>query len=1400
MEVKGTKNRFIKQISKLLACVMFLSSPLNALTVNAAVPTTVYLCKDFEEYTGTGKPPLGLGFTGNKDAIKTSGAIIGSGEGTGVELKIEDTVVPTQTPDIALTSTFSEEIIGEVIIAFDIKFSDANGSRFIEIQDSLKKGMTIANIQPDGKVVFGKDLKKVQLKKDAWQRLSFAIDFVGGQPKQSVTFYLDGIKQIGSSTGGTFEIPNTNFATGMGLMRVRPKRIANATGTFSTQIDNIAIYSGTELKTMEELKAINKPNSLMDVDNDLGISVANRLTGALVMVANSKNVLKDNIKEMNALNDENKPRKIKGEVYVPLNYIANYFGTTLNTDNIRSVVTPSQIIRTSNDTLVPIKVAEEQLGKKIYTDYKGRGLIVIGDNAAPFDDSQDKADVNVKPKDNEKFFIEEAIKEVVYDRPTGQEAMNVLRSSSNKGVHPRIIATEDDFARVKYLINLGDPTMTKWYGDIKKQGEKHLQMPVPTDDLPDGRRMIGSRQVGPLVINLGMLYHLSDDTAKKEAYKERIWQEVSTVAQFPSWNEDNEFLNTAEFMEGLAIAYDWLYEAWTPEQKAILEEAMIKKGLEKSLEAYNKNVWWMQTYPRANNWNAVCNGSTVLTVLAIGDIEKNITLASAETVTMEAFGAELLDVAFNALEDFILLEFTPDGAWAEGPSYWKYTLEYLVRFMASLESALGTAYGYDQTPGLNKTAYFPTYLSGPIGALNYGDASSNKVIASEALWVAKKYEDKLLNAIHLDNKIKYKNAGSEFEMLWYVPENYIPNQTLELDQYFSGTEVATFRSKWEDINTSFLGFKAGNNVVSHGHYDLGSFVFEALGQQWALDLGKDDYNLPGYSDYDNGRLNYYRLNPEGHNTLVINPDGGAQQNIKAFSKMERYESKPLGGLAIANLTEAYNKNVTDARRGVMLSSNRTRATIQDEVVLQAPSTAYWFMHTEAEIEVSEDGQSAILSKGGEKLWVGLKNESMGGNGDTVTAKFEVMAATPLPQSPNPTKQNQNVGIRKLFIKLNDVEDIKLAVTMIPVVGSLDELETNTAMVALDKWNIPDGELIIPVLSGVSIDGLSLAGFNEKVFSYTIELPLDRTKVPEVSIVYDKALYEVNITPTLELPGTTKVMVTSLTNPEIKSIYNFNFKLVPLNGEEERLEELVIKEVTASASQEDKGNTEDKAIDGDLDTYWGAEGDQWIQFDLGEAKTINSVGIAFIKGNEREFKFDIETSLDGQNWYRAFSGTSTGGSLAFEKTYLKQHLARYVRVVGHGNSVNQWNSYAEVKLYTLSACIENIKDITQVVRKDDAYTLPDQVEAQMSDETTKQVNITWDGIAKTTTPGAFGFKGRVSGYDKDVNLTLKVTSLENPDEIAHVKDIEVTVKQYKEYSLPHVVETIKNDLTRVIEVQ
>lgn len=121
-------------------------------------------------------------------------------------------------------------------------------------------------------------------------------------------------------------------------------------------------------------------------------------------------------------------------------------------------------------------------------------------------------------------------------------------------------------------------------------------------------------------------------------------------------------------------------------------------------------------------------------------------------------------------------------------------------------------------------------------------------------------------------------------------------------------------------------------------------------------------------------------------------------------------------------------------------------------------------------------------------------------------------------------------------------------------------------------------------------------------------------------------------------------------------------------------------VTASA---DDGNVAANVLDNNLATRWSANGDgQWIQFCLSSPASVTGVQIAFYQGNTRTSTFDIQVGNDGVNWTTVSAGrVSSGTSLALETFNITAVTAKYVRILGHGNSVNLWNSYTEVKINT-----------------------------------------------------------------------------------------------------------------------
>jgi len=581
--------------------------------------------------------------------------------------------------------------------------------------------------------------------------------------------------------------------------------------------------------------------------------------------------------------------------------------------------------------------------------------------------------------------------------------------------HPRLLATAADFERVRKEMG-SDPLLKKWHGNLQTQGAKILTEPPSKYEIPDGKRLLAtSRRVLDRICVLAALYRLDGD----RRYAERAWLELETAANFKDWNPSH-FLDTAELTCAFAIGYDWLYDFWTPQQRVTLQTAMVEKGIKPAMKIEEEHGWWARS---SFNWNQVCNGGIGMGALALADVEPDL-------------AGRFLSAAMKSIQ-LAMVEYGPDGAWGEGPGYWAYATKYNVFFLSALQTALGSDFGLAKIPGFSEAGTFPIYASGATGlSFDYADSHANVIRESAMFWLARQF--------HRPEYAAYETQvtkGGALDMLWYDPALMAkPAAPPPLDKYYRHSELALMRSAWDDRNALYAGFKAGDNKTNHSHLDLGSFIFDALGVRWAADIGADDYNIPAY--FGKKRWTYYRLRAEGHNTLVINPGLDPDQDPTAAAQIVRFESTPGRVFAIADLSAAYARDAASVRRGVAMLDRR-QLLIQDEVETKAPAELWWFLHTEADVQIGKDGVTATLTKDGEHLLARIISPA--------NAVFKVMKAEPLPGAPHPGQNGNNDKFRKLAIELRDVKDLRLVVLLTPLKQGETEPVKMPDVQPLDKW-------------------------------------------------------------------------------------------------------------------------------------------------------------------------------------------------------------------------------------------------------------------------------------------------------------------------------------------------------------
>ena len=573
-----------------------------------------------------------------------------------------------------------------------------------------------------------------------------------------------------------------------------------------------------------------------------------------------------------------------------------------------------------------------------------------------------------------------------------------------KREHPRLLATTSDFTRIKEGIKT-DPVVGKMVASVIQHADSILTEPLPEHVLPDGMRLLAtSRKVKDHMQTLGLAWQLTGD----QKYPERAWKDLAAAGNFTDWNPSH-FLDTAEMTRAFAIGLDWMYGAWTPAQREEISQWIIRQGLTPAMAGYKDPASRNGHQLRAlNNWGQVTDAGIGMGALAIAELHPD------EAREALRYALECIQPSLN--------RYAPDGGWDEGYGYFIYGMEYSTGLISSLLSSLGTDFGFSEIPGYSHTPDFPTFLEGPCGTFfGFADCGEGvKKISSipQAGWVASRVGNGIAAANQRQKASEHPDAMG---LLWLPPSSEKPPtpETLRVKS-FAANSCCTLRTSWGDTNAGFVGFKAGNNKANHSHLDIGSFVYDAGGKHWAVDLGADNYNLPEY--FGKQRWNYYRLRAEGNNTLVVNPDKGPDQSTNADCPITLCTDRTNACVAVGDLGAAYPA-LTSAKRGVRLANDGS-LRIQDELDSGGKEiSTLWFMHTPAKITISPDGRSATLSQEEKTLRALLISPADG--------RFESMDAVPLSSSPNPPGQKVNKGITKLAVRSTCKNPETIIVDLIP---------------------------------------------------------------------------------------------------------------------------------------------------------------------------------------------------------------------------------------------------------------------------------------------------------------------------------------------------------------------------------
>ncbi len=614
--------------------------------------------------------------------------------------------------------------------------------------------------------------------------------------------------------------------------------------------------------------------------------------------------------------------------------------------------------------------------------------------------------------------------------------LNSLRTG-----HPRLWFNEENsFADLKKRIDASE-YLTAAYNNLKVGvDENHLvakpfEKVVSTDRSP---YLSWARSTENRLIGLAFIGAMTGDTK----YKDRALEEMKSVFEAGNWINGSA-LAVSEMSTGVALAYDWLYNQMTAEERKFVEEGLLENALVDMAKSFaGKGGINNYVNDTGNNRGVVNDGSAIIAALAMYEVYPNCM-------------SLILDGAGKKMPESMVC-YEPEGAWYEGISYWNLTTRYAAFTTEAINTAVKPGYAiprvldFSNEPGFAQTAEYVMYSNGPVGAFNYGDASPEPLKTGPLYWLANQFDQPAYAAYQYNNfDVNTLPSGYLSNQLFLIMNMNVEDTDASqfadfpLGRLYSSDwcDIMVMRNSWLTNDATYLGIQGGQNGASHSVYSLGNFMLQANGETWVTMRPRYDYDWPGE------RYMYYQARPEGWNVIVFDPDESCGQDLTGRATSEKLETNANGTYGVMNLANAYSTKVTSYKRGVRIDNLTGAALVQDEVKGKKTfESGYWFAHTDAAIEIAEDGKSAILTQNGKQMLVRIAQGFEG----AVLTKMEAKA---LESSPEPPIDVGRTYGHKLAIDISGQKDFTLAVEFIPLDKGETDAESPFAAEAIADWKL-----------------------------------------------------------------------------------------------------------------------------------------------------------------------------------------------------------------------------------------------------------------------------------------------------------------------------------------------------------
>ncbi len=707
-----------------------------------------------------------------------------------------------------------------------------------------------------------------------------------------------------------------------------------------------------------------------------------------------------------------------------------------------------------------------------------------------------------------------------FDRPTGDEIYKSLSDGNLLSSRPRLLIKKSEINALKTRVQ-NDEYLKKIADSVESTCKGYEYKTLVPYSLYENRLFSACENVKYRLFDLCTAYLLTEN----DEYANRAWLEMENALSWKDWNTSGHFLDSGEIGPGIAFAYDvlndYLSDIDGEDKRGWIREKVESLYLDYCVGVFNGTSNLIATREKltSSNWGAVCATSMFMVSMSFMGDEAEDSLLTQKCKYIAENSMRLLEHIATAA--------APEGTWFEGMGYYEYVMQHMGWFLEILDNTLSDDFGFLTVKGLVDMPDYAMYNQTANGVFNRGAASHIKrnFFSPEAFIYAKlsgnTQKTELYNSFRKDMSVS--TFLPQYILFYDTSLSDEENLSLPLDKYYSSNGVGVMRDIWEKETGAYVGISGGIGE----HNDKGSFIFDALGERWSIDMGRNgNVTMP------------FLRRTETHSALVINPSADSVGQISSEpAYCIRHEAKEKGSLMVYDLSGAYGEWADKYIRGFYLGDDRNTLTVRDELKLKSESDIVWNMITASDITISSDGKTAYLSQNGKRLnvtaqcsaenWSFEIAEDLAPTGGWAN----VTVADGFGGSVTYTADSQRTfasGYRKLILKTKATGDVKITVKLSPdIYGEEFPIADDED---ISKWNIPDGEkrevlILNSVKNGDTFNSGKDILVTEKIYGNpkAVRLLVNGTQVNEISKAQSDNTYKL-VAPkgSLSLAGNTKL--------------------------------------------------------------------------------------------------------------------------------------------------------------------------------------------------------------------------------------------------------------------------------------